>query len=172
MDQTRDMAFIGDGASWLDEIQQEHFPQATRIVDIWHVSEYLWAVSNEFYGQGSPKAQGWAEAKVQQLKEADQTGLSRSLGHLAPKTPAQREVLNNTRRYFRNHGHQMDYPAYLKRGWHIGSGIAEAGCKYVIETRFKRAGMRWSRSGAGHLLRLRLAYLNDVWSQVAQCQQN
>ena len=172
MDRTQDMAFIGDGASWLDEIQQEHFPLATRIVDIWHASEYLWAVSNEFYGPGSQKAHAWAESKVQQLKDADQVGLSRSLSHLAPKTPQQTEVLKNTRRYFRNHGHHMDYPAYLKRGWHIGSGIAEGGCKYVIEARFKQAGMRWSREGASHLLGLRLAYLNDTWSQVAQCQQN
>jgi len=172
MDQTHDMAFIGDGASWLNEIQKEHFPLATRIVDVWHASEYLWGVANEFYGQGSPKARVWAASRVQQLQDADQAGLSRILCHLAPKTSEQAEVLNNTRRYFRNHGHQMDYPRYLARGWHIGSGIAEGGCKYVIETRFKRAGMRWSRTGASHLLRLRLAYLNGAWSQVAQCQQN
>jgi hypothetical protein len=139
---------------------------------VWHASEYLWGVANEFYGQGSPKAQAWAASRVAQLERADQAGLSRSLRHLVPKTSEQTKILHNTRRYFRNHGHQMDYPRYLARGWHIGSGIAEAGCKYVIEARFKRAGMRWSRSGAGHLLRLRLAYLNDAWSQVAQCQQN
>ncbi len=77
---------------------------------MWHASEYLWGVANEFYGQGTPKAHQWAESRVQQLQHADQAGLSRSLNRLTPETSEQTKVLSDTRRYFRNHGHQMDYP--------------------------------------------------------------
>lgn len=60
----------------------------------------------------------------------------------------------------------MKYDEYQRMGFHIGSGVIEAGCKYVIGHRFKRSGMRWSRKGAKHLMCLRVAYLNDDWARV------
>jgi len=172
MEETRKMAFVSDGAEWLAEIQQYHFPLATAIIDFYHASEYVWKAAHGFYGEGTLKARQWAEGKMKQLKKADQNGLQRSFGRLKAKTEAQREVLKTVRRYFHNHGHKMDYPRYRKKGFHIGSGVAEGACKYVIQARFKRAGMRWSREGAENLLQLRLAHLNDCWDSVAACQLN
>jgi len=85
---------------------------------------------------------------------------------MKPKTKKQKEVLEAPQTYFENHAHQMDYPRYEAMGLHIGSGIAEAACKFVIQTRFKRSGMR-SRQGAENLLlRLRLAYVNRQWDGI------
>jgi hypothetical protein len=95
-----------------------------------------------------------------------------SLAHMKPGTKMQREVLNATRIYFQNHGHKMDYPRYEAMGLHIGSGIAEAACKLVIQTRFKRCGMRWSRNGAERLLKLRQTYLNNQWGSLLQASRN
>ena len=88
------------------------------------------------------------------------------------KTESQRKALEDARRYMRNHGDKMDYPRYRSLGYHIGSGVAEAGCKHVIQSRFKRSGMRWSREGAERLLQLRVAYLNDEWDQVMEVRRN
>jgi len=91
---------------------------------------------------------------------------------MKPKTRKQREVLEAAQTYFENHAHQMDYPRYEAMGLHIGSGIAEAACKFVIQTRFKRSGMRWSRQGAENLLRLRLAYVNHQWGRFLETMKN
>lgn len=169
---SKGMAFIADGANWLDEIQQMQFPLAIRIIDQWHAREYLWDLSNEFYEQGTGKAQGWAKEKVQLLKKNKQQCLKLAFCRMAPKTKKQREILRDTKRYFKNHGHQMNYPLYRRLGFHIGSGVAEGACKHVIQSRFKRAGMRWSRPGAENLLALRSLHVNDKWDLLANYQRN
>lgn len=163
--ETAEMVFISDAARWLDELQELAFPLAERIVDFWHVTEYLWEVANTFYEEGTQKAKQWAEEKVRKLREGQAKLIQVSLSQMKPRTKKQREVLVATQTYFENHAHQMDYPRYEAMGLHIGSGIAEAACKFVVQSRFKRNGMRWSRPGAENLLRLRLAYLNHQWDR-------
>lgn len=169
---SKGMAFVADGANWLDEMQQTHFPLATRIVDQWHAREYLWDVANEFYEQGSRKARGWAKEKINLLKKNRQRSLKQSFSRMESKTKKQQEILADTKRYFQNHGHQMNYPRYQRMGFHIGSGVAEGACKHVIQSRFKRAGMRWSRPGAENLLALRNLHINDEWNLLWDYQQN
>lgn len=170
--ETEGMGFISDAAKWLDEMQEWHFPLATRIVDQWHAREYVWDVANEFYGSGSRKAKEWGEEKIEQLKAGNQDSLQRAFSQMKSKTKKQREVLEDTQRYFRNHGGKMDYPRYTEMGFHIGSGVAEGACKHVIQSRFKRAGMRWSRPGAEHLLALRNLLVNRQWELIAGYQRN
>ena len=95
-----------------------------------------------------------------------------ALGHLQPRNKEQREVRKEVCRYFRNHGHKMNYPEYESRGYHIGSGVIEGACKFVIQTRMKRTGMRWTKSGAENVLNLRVTNLNNEWYRIALCQQN
>lgn len=45
-------------------------------------------------------------------------------------------------------------------GLAVGSGAVEGACKHVIQSRFKRAGMRWKPPGFLNVLALRLARLN------------
>jgi hypothetical protein len=169
---SRGMAFVADGANWLDEIKEMQFPFATRIIDQWHAREYLWNLANEFYEQGTGKAQGWAKEKIKLLKKNQQRSLRQSFCTMEPRTKKQRELLSDTRRYFKNHGHQMNYPLYQRKGFHIGSGVAEGACKHVIQSRFKRAGMRWSRTGAENLLALRSLHVNDKWDLLRNYQRN
>lgn len=169
---SKGLAFVADGANWLDEMQQMYFPLATRIIDQWHAREYLWDVANTFYEQGSRKAQGWAGEKIRLLKKNRQRSLKRSFYRMEPKTKQQQEILTDTKRYFQNHGHQMNYPRYQRMGFHIGSGVAEGACKHVIQSRFKRAGMRWSRPGAENLLALRDLHINDKWELLRDYQRN
>ena len=168
----QEMAFVADGANWLDEIKEMHFPLATRIIDQWHAREYLWGVANEFYEQGSRKAQGWAKEKIAWLKRNKQRSLKQSFCTMVPKTKKQRQILADTKGYFQNHGHQMNYPRYQRMGFHIGSGVAEGACKHVIQSRFKRAGMRWSRPGAENLLALRNLHVNNEWDLLRDYQKN
>jgi len=171
-EETQPMGFVSDAASWLGELKAMYFPKSTEIVDFFHATEYLWKVAHAFYGEATPKAPKWAEVKVSQLKQGDQRGLRKSLSQMKPKTQEQRETLKAAKRYFHNHGHKMDYPRYERMGFHIGSGIAEAGCKHVIQSRLKRSGMRWSREGAENLLQLRILYLNNQWAQIPMLQLN
>lgn len=158
------MGFISDGAPWLEDMRKEHFPQSTGILDYYHASSYVGTLGKVFYGEERSKE--WIKAKIERLKQGDIQKLRYSFKRMKPKTDEQREQLLDTSRYFKNHGHKMRYPQYKEMGLHISSGVIEAACKHVIQTRFKRSGMRWSRQGAENLLALRVAYLNDDWDLV------
>ena len=170
LEQTAEMGFIGDGAEWLDEIQQEHFVKSTRILDYYHVSEYVGNLGKIFYGE--KKGKEWIEEKLEQIKAGGVKEVEKSLGRMKAKTVEQKEELEKTRRYLKNHEEHMKYDEYQRMGFHIGSGVIEAGCKHVIGHRFKRSGMRWSRQGCENLLALRVAYLNDDWNLVQEAQWN
>jgi hypothetical protein len=170
--ETRGCAFVSDAAKWLDELQELLFPLAERIIDFWHVTEYLWKVANAFYQEGTLKAKVWAKEKTEKLRQGEVKLVQMSLSQMKPKTKAQKEALEAAQTYFQNHAHQMNYPRYEAMGLHIGSGVGEAGCKFVIQTRFKRNGMKWSRTGGENLLNLRLAYLNNQWDELLETTKN
>lgn len=52
----------------------------------------------------------------------------------------------------------MDYPAYVRNGWQIGSGVIESACKSVVGLRLKAPGMRWRPQGTTALCQLRALY--------------
>ena len=55
----------------------------------------------------------------------------------------------------------MDYPAYVRNGWQIGSGPVESACKTVVGNRLKGGGMRWGENGADAVCHLRALYLSE-----------
>ena len=63
---------------------------------------------------------------------------------------------------------EKNYPAYRAKSMHIGSGVVEAACKHVVGARCKRAGMRWTQTGAQTTLALRTQLLNDRWDDYWQ----
>ena len=70
--------------------------------------------------------------------------------------------------------HRMDYPRFKREGLCTSSGVVEAGCKVVIGTRLKRAGMHWSVSGANAITALRCCRLSgrfqDFWERRSELQ--
>jgi hypothetical protein len=81
-----------------------------------------------------------------------------------------REELRKLIGYFENNRHRTNYPSYRQKGWDIGSGPTEAGCK-IIGERLKGSGMRWVEDGAATVAALRALYVSGgnlwdgFWSQ-------
>ena len=146
LEQTERMGFISDGAEWLEEIRKEQFCKSTGILDFYHVSEYVGNLGKVFYGE--TKGKEWIEKKLEQIKTGSVKEVRKNLGRMKSRTEEQKEELEKTIKYIKNHEYKMKYDEYIRMGFHIGSGIIEAGCKHVVGDRFKRAGMRWSRTGA------------------------
>jgi hypothetical protein len=69
--------------------------------------------------------------------------------------------------YFVRNVERMQYGAFGAKGYFIGSGVVEAGCKTVIGGRCKQPGMFWSESGAENVLALRCIHysgrLDEFW---------
>ena len=69
--------------------------------------------------------------------------------------------------YFARNVSRMQYGTFRAKGYFIGSGVVEAGCKTVIGARCKQSGMFWSQSGAENILALRCIHssgrLDEFW---------
>lgn len=52
---------IGDGAAWIWNQAEMHFPGAIQIVDWYHATERLWTVANAYFPEGDPHGHEWVE---------------------------------------------------------------------------------------------------------------
>jgi hypothetical protein len=57
--------------------------------------------------------------------------------------------------FFKRNVTRMQYGTFRTKGYFIGSGVVEAGCKTVIGGRCKHSGMFWSEAGAENILAIR-----------------
>lgn len=170
VDQARRVVVMGDGAPWIWNLAEEQFPEAVEIVDFYHAVEHLWAIGEALFGdrERSVATQGWVRHNRRQLRRgrvdlvmaAMERGQARAAGGL---TGDRATLVRRNLEYFRTNRHRMRYDQYRRWRLPIGTGAVEGSCKFVVQSRFKRAGARWSASGLSQMLALKVARLNDRW---------
>jgi hypothetical protein len=156
---------LGDGSSWIWNTATELFPQAIQILDRFHAKEALHRAAQSLFGATSPETKPWATARCTEL---DDGNLHAIVSALRPHIGASNEAAKCATYIFRNR-RRMRYPKFHAQGLCTSTGVLEAGCKVVIGTRLKRAGMHWSVSGANTIIALRCAKLSgrfeDFWER-------
>jgi hypothetical protein len=161
---------IADGAEWIWNLAQEHFPGATQIVDLYHARQHLWDVARKLHPQDDAGQRAWMKVHQKRLLDKGKIAkLVEALRSLASEHATLAEEIGTAADYFENNAHRMRYPAYRKEHLFVGSGVIEAGCKTVIGSRLKRSGMFWTVRGANAILALRCCHLNgrfeDYWER-------
>jgi hypothetical protein len=166
--QVSDLIAVTDGGNGLEEALQRHLAEhLTTVLDWYHAAEHLCDFAKAWHARDDEARRRWAEQAQGILYERGGEALLAHLHALAlpPRAPAAvREELRKLIGYFENNRHRTDYPAYRGKGWDIGSGPTEAGCK-VIGARLKGSGMRWVEGGAATVAALRALYVSggQVW---------
>ncbi len=161
------LAVLGDGAAWIWNLADEHFPHAVQIVDWYHASERVWTLGRALYGDGTPETARWVDRHLARLAAGEAATLATEWAALPVRGEAA-TVRDAQVTYFTNQASRMAYARYQTAGWDIGSGMIESGCKTVIGQRQKGAGMRWSETGAQTVANVRLLLFNDEWSDYWQ----
>lgn len=161
--------FVSDGAAWLRNVAEEHFPDAVLILDWYHVTEYIYKAANQLFGKGTAKAKRWVEYREAELWDGRTGAALAAIDQERQKDglrEEQRKILNRTYVYIDGNRDRMRYPAYREMGLPIGSGRAEGLCKTLVEGRCKQSGMRnWTPTGAEAILRLRAARHDGVFNE-------
>lgn len=159
---------LGDGAAWIWNIADAQFPEATQIVDRFHVKQHLSDVAKAIWGAENPTAREWAKARHAQL---DQGRLAELIAEVSAHAPAC-EQARQCAGYLERNRDRMNYPAFHASGLCTSTGVVEAGCKVAIGTRLKRAGMHWTLPGADAIIALRCSRLSgrfeDFWERRAE----
>ena len=144
-----------DGDAGLARMGRLCFPTAIQIVDFYHALEHAGKVLAALLGSREhpdykPRLGRWArdllKDRVEKLiAETRQEGAGKSQAQAAEKELG----------YFVSNVPRMQYGTFRRRGFFIGSGVIEAGCKTIIGARCKQSGMFWGEPGAQNILALR-----------------
>jgi len=136
------------------------------ILDIIHVTEYLWKVGNALHGEKTPEAKKWVYEHLLAILQGRAGRVIGGLKQVISKRKlraGQRKALRETISYFENHRKWMRYDEYLAAGYPIGSGGVESTCGHTVKKRMEGTGRRWSIKGAESTLLLRAIYTSNDW---------
>jgi hypothetical protein len=159
---------MGDGAEWIWNLANLHFPGAVQIVDLYHARQHLWGLARQLYPNDPVNQKAWM--KVHQKRMLDKGKIEKLVLSLRSTESTNAEVLEKIRTegdYFERNAERMRYPQFRRQHLFVGSGVIEAGCKTVIGSRLKQSGMFWTVGGANSIIALRCCHLNgrfeDYW---------
>ena len=153
-----------DGAPALQQLLLDYFPDFTLVLDLIHVTEYLWDAANACFGETSPSRLPWMRQALTYLLTDRLDTLLQILDDQAVTCAiTQQQTLDKVSAYLQRNRPYMYYHHYLALGWPVATGVVEGACRHLVKDRFAQAGMRWSIAGAQNLLDLRSVVFNDDW---------
>jgi hypothetical protein len=132
-----------------------------------HAASYVYEIADKVREGGGhlPGLGGWIASCIGSRHEGP-TRVLRHVTRLARRYPQIQEQVT----YLQKRCELMDYPTYQQQGWPIGSGSVESSHKLVVQARLKGPGMHWKPEHVNPMLALRLALLNERWSESWQDQ--
>jgi hypothetical protein len=159
---------IGDGAVWIWNLAEQHFPGAIQIVDLYHARQHLWELSAKLFADDHKTRKRWIARCLDRLQRGKVEALVKILRESQPGADELARTVANEAEYFQRNADRMRYPAFRAQGLFVGSGVVEAGCKIVIGARLKCSGMFWTVRGANAIIALRCCRLSrrfeDYWA--------
>ncbi len=163
----RTVVAIMDGEAKLRDLQELKISRAIGILDIWHVTEYLWKLAYCFHSEGSKAAEAFVETYLRRLLQGKVGRVIGGIRQMATKrgdlSKHKCEKIEQYLNYFAERREYMKYDEYLAAGYPIGSGVVEGACRHLVKDRMEQTGMRWRIAGAQAVLSLRAIYVNDDW---------
>jgi len=141
----------------------------TIVIDIIHVSEYLWDAAWCLFPEASPGAGPWVRARIAEILDGRAAGVAAALRQAAASLgKAKRKTAGKTAAYLEAKAPFLDYPAALAAGWPIATGVIEGACRYLVKDRMDITGARWGIQTAEAILQLRAIIANhdfeDYWA--------
>jgi hypothetical protein len=135
------------------------------ILDVLHVSQYVWRAAKVFHASHEHR-EAFARERLLRILRGEVHGVIASLRQMASR----RKLPSKGRReiaivcgYFQKHAHRMRYDEYLRQGYPIATGVIEGACRHLVKDRMERSGMRWRLSSAQAMLNVRAVFLSADW---------
>ena len=162
---------LGDGAPWIKNLAQTHFPYATHIVDLYHAREHLVALCKLFFERDLKRLNRYKDRWWDDLDDGNIEKILEEARSCLPKNESAGKDARREIGYFEKNKDRMRYAHFKEQGLFVGSGVIEAGCKTVIGQRLKQSAMEWTVRGANAIIALRCGELSrrteDYWEQRA-----
>lgn len=156
---------LTDGGNGLERVLRQAVSGAVVcVLDWWHLSEKVHELGRLLHEPDAGAARAWAEAREATLWGQGGQGLAEEMDRLncpARASAEAREKWRLLREHLGKNRHRTDYPGYRAKGWDIGSGPTEAGCK-IVGQRVKGGGMRWLQGCSLEVATLKALYASGM----------
>lgn len=156
---------VCDGAEWEQKFIDYHRPDAVRVLDFPHATEYVAAVGRSVHGEGSAEFTRWFETQRHQLRHGEEEEVLSELRRLSGQESSDQELIEEKLQYLMKRREMIRYEEFARAGYPIGSGSVESANKVVIQARMKQAGMHWARENVNPMAALRNVACNDRWKE-------
>lgn len=161
------LVILADGAEWIWNLADLHFPGAIQIIDLYHAREHLAELSRLLFVDDETSRRTHRFRWWSWLDEGRVEDIIRDANLKLPSDPVQLESVRKQITYLDNHKDRMRYHTYRAAGLFVGSGVIEAGCGALVGKRLKQSGMEWSVRGANAIIALRTVMASgrfeDFW---------
>ncbi len=156
---------LGDGAPWIWNLADLHFPGVPQLLDYYHAAEHLHQTAAALWPEVI--ANTWWHRRLDQLKNGDIGNFFAALKLIARRHQTTDPALSPERllNYFEVNRERLGYAMALKKKLPIGSGTVESAARHIVQQRLKQSGMRWSLPGAQAVLNLRTRHHNGQFEQ-------
>ncbi|MCP4373564.1 MAG: ISKra4 family transposase [Deltaproteobacteria bacterium] len=152
---------VGDGAHWIWNLARINFPQAVQILDFYHACEHLNNLTEIIFNNDKNQKDKTYKRWKKYLKQDHVCKVIEKARDLLPHHGQRRKDTLKEIGYFESNIKRMQYKTFRKKGFFIGSGVIEAGCKTVVGKRTKQSGMFWRLNGAQNILNIRCSILSN-----------
>ena len=166
------VVILGDGAEWVKNLAQMHFPEATLIVDLYHARQHVSELCKVLFAGDEKKIGQYRMRWWTDLNEGEVEKIVRQARAENPRDPEVAKKAQGEIQYLEKNRERMRYAQFRAQGLFVGSGVIEAGCKTVVGQRLKQSGMEWSVRGANAIIALRSVIksgrFEDYWEASAR----
>lgn len=171
-DHLPNIVWIADGARWIWDMVETHYPDAKQILDYYHCKEKLCGFAQEAIRDGTYRVD-WIQEQ-EDLFFNDQAEMVVANISLVSCKGKAKQLQRNLLTYYENNLERMRYKTYQQEGLLIGSGPIEAAHRHVVQHRMKLSGQRWTIKGAQQMATLRALNKSGKWTFVKSliCQPN
>jgi hypothetical protein len=156
---------LGDGAEWIKNLTELHFPEAIQIVDLYHTREHVSDLCKILFAPDVDEVVKYRIRWWTHLDKGNVKTIAKQAQAKMPEDPKEKENAEKEIAYLIKNKERMQYAEFRAQGLFVGSGVIEAGCKTVIGTRLKQSGMEWSVRGANAITSLRCMFVSGRFEE-------
>jgi hypothetical protein len=135
------------------------------ILDIIHVSGYVWKAAKAFHSH-KEQQEAFVHERLLRILRGQVSAVVKGMRRMASQRNLKGKALKavtTTCNYFKKNAQRMRYHKYLQAGYPIATGVIEGACRHVIKDRMEQGGMRWTLAGAEAMLNVRSVCASSEW---------
>ena len=133
-------------------------PDASIVLDLIHVLEYVWRAAYGFYAPASKEAEQWVGEQALKILKGEALRVAREMRQSATLhrlKSEKRKAVHKCADYLEKYEALLDYQSFLRDGLPSASGVIEGACRHLIKDRMDLTGARWRLKRAEAVLRIR-----------------